>query len=143
MTLTNLHDKDLWDKIGRLIAEIRYEGIFCIEFLIGQDDELYFLEINLRNSGWSYASTCAGMNMPYLWAISTLNGGISQEAYKEIPPNFKAMVEWADFKTRVMGKQISILKWMKELRNCQCLFYYNKKDKAPFWSSVKSRLSRL
>lgn len=140
MTLTNLHDKELWDKIGRLIAEIGYEGIFCIEFLIGQDDKLYFLEINLRNSGWSYASTCAGMNMPYLWAVSTLKKTIPQEVYKEIPDNFKAMVEWADFRTRVMGKKISMLKWFKELKDCQCLFYYNKKDKAPFWSTVISRL---
>lgn len=142
MTLSNLRDKDLWNKIGSLIADINYEGIFCIEFLIGKDDKLYFLEVNLRNSGWSYASTCAGMNMPYLWALSTLKGKISQRAYKEIPENFKAMVEWTDFKTRVLGRKITLRKWFKELRSCQCLFYYNKKDKAPFWSFAVSRLGR-
>lgn len=140
MTLTNLHDKELWNKIGGLIAEIKYEGIFCIEFLIGKDDKLYFLEVNLRNSGWSYASTCAGMNMPYLWALSTLKGKIPQKAYKEIPKDFKAMVEWTDFKTRVLGKQVNIVKWFKEMKNCQCLFYYNKKDRAPLWSYMLSRL---
>lgn len=143
MTLTNLHDKDLWNRIGGLIKEIGYEGIFCIEFLVGQDGQLYFLEVNLRNSGWSYASTCAGMNMPYLWAVSMLKGEIPQDAYKKIPDHFKAIVELADFKTRVMGKHISLGKWIKELKSCQCYFYYNKNDKAPFWSSITSRVKQL
>lgn len=142
MTLSNLENKELYDQIHNLIKYIQYNGIFCIEFLVGEDGKLYFLEVNLRNSGWSYASTKAGMNMPYYWIVSMLNGKIPDEAYCEIPENFKAMVELSDFKTRVLGRQVNIIKWIKEMMQCKCLFYYNKEDPKPFWSTIKSKLFR-
>lgn len=142
MTLKNLDDKELFEQIQGLIKHIQYNGIFCIEFLVGDDGKLYFLEVNLRNSGWSYASTKAGMNMPYNWIIAMLNGKISDNAYCRIPENFKAMVEISDFKTRVIGGRTNIINWIKEMRQCQCLFYYNKQDQAPFWSAIKSRMVR-
>lgn len=141
-TIKNLEDQQLWNQIHNLIKTIKYNGIFCIEFLVGDDGKLYFLEVNLRNSGWSYASTCAGMNMPYYWCISMLEGSIPQEAYSTIPENFKAMVEISDFKTRVIGRQINLFKWIHQMRQCSCLFYYNKQDTKPFWSSIISKMRR-
>lgn len=139
-TLKNLDDEVLWNQIHALIKYIRFNGIFCIEFLIGEDGKLYFLEVNLRNSGWSYASTCVGMNMPYYWIKSMINGNIPPEAYCRIPENFKAMVEISDFKTRVIGRQVSLFEWIKEMRHCQCLFYYNKYDLKPFWYALKAKI---
>ena len=47
------------EKLKEILKEIGYEGIFEIEFLVDENDQLWFCEINFRNSTWSYASTCA------------------------------------------------------------------------------------
>lgn len=67
MTVSNLENDDLKTKLKNMIEDIGFEGIFEIEFLIDQDNSLYFLEINFRNSTWSYASTVAGMPLPIIW----------------------------------------------------------------------------
>ena len=58
-----------------MLEEIGFEGIFDAEFLIGPDDKYYFLEINFRNTTWSYASDVLGMPLAYTWVKSTLGGG--------------------------------------------------------------------
>lgn len=57
-------DEILAEKISKLLKVTHFSGIFDIEFLIGEDDELYFMEINFRNSGCSYACTDGGFNLP-------------------------------------------------------------------------------
>ena len=125
-------DQTLTEKIKKVIQGSNFTGIFCIEFLIGQDDELYFLETNYRNSGWSYAFTFGGFNLPFRWAVSTLEKKLYLEDfnYKE---SFNVMQEMADFKDRVVGRRVSPFKWFKEFRNCDCTFFYNKLDTKPFW----------
>lgn len=73
MYFTPFLDKELTDKITNIIRGAKFSGIFCIEFLVGQNNELYFLEVNFRNSGWSYAFTYGGFNLPFRWAVSTLD----------------------------------------------------------------------
>ena len=50
------------------------------------------------------------------------------------------MVEISDFKTRVLGKKIGLRQWVREMRECDCTFYYNKEDKKPFWTAIVSKL---
>ena len=57
MWLEQIDNEVLIKKIKEIIRKSNYTGVFCIEFVIGQDDELYFIEVNYRNSGWSYAFT--------------------------------------------------------------------------------------
>lgn len=61
--------------------------IFSVDFIKGKDGILYFLEVNFRNSAWSYPSTCAGVNLPYLWIKSTLSGKleIDEVRIKKMP----------------------------------------------------------
>lgn len=68
MVVSNATDDKLKNTLEKMISEIGYEGIFEVEFMIDQNEELWFLEINFRNSTWSYASTKVGMNLPYLWS---------------------------------------------------------------------------
>ena len=56
------------------MSEIGFEGVYSIEFLIDQNDNYWFCEINFRNSTWSYAATVAGMPLPILWAEAMLTG---------------------------------------------------------------------
>lgn len=129
----NFNNKFLQDALSGMIKEIGFSGIFEIEFLIDQDDTLYFGEINFRNATWSYASTVAGMPLPVLWAKAELEGGFdSKKIYKEIPEGFYAMVEPIDYGKRVGTGMINAMEWAADFKNANCTYYYNKDDPEPF-----------
>lgn len=137
-TLKNCKDVEIYNAVKKIMTEIGFEGIFTIEFLVGLNNELYFLEINFRHSAWGYASTCLGMNLITNWARGMIEGQLPKNIYREIPNNYVAMVELPDFKNRVLKNHMNPIKWFKEMKKCQCLYYYNKKDPKPFWSAVFS-----
>jgi len=132
MKVSNVDDMDLSRKIKKMIKEMNYEGIFDGEFMIGKDNEIYFLEINLRPNAFNYASTCAGMNVPYIWAKSMIEGYVDEGYYKPIPDGFCAMVENSDFKDRVLTRKVSIFKWLHDFNKSQCHFFFNVRDMMPF-----------
>lgn len=141
-TLKNCNNIKIQEAVINIMSEIKFEGIFTIEFLIGKDGQLYFIEINFRHSAWGYASTCLGMNLITNWAFGMINKKLKDRIYKEIPQNYMAMVELPDFKNRVIKNHMSPIKWFKEMRKCSCLYYYNKQDPKPFWSAIKSIILR-
>ena len=140
MTVENFARQDIKTYLDEMYREIGFEGIFEIEFLVSDEDELYFGEINFRNSTWSYASTCAGMNLPYLWAKCMLQKKIDNSYYKDVPENFTAIVETTDFKERVIKKHYSIVKWLKDLKNSNCKYYIGKRDFRPIVAMILSRV---
>ena len=133
MTIFNFKDSSLGEKLNAMIREIKFEGIFSIEFLVDQKDELHFCEINFRNSTWSYAATCAGMNLPVLWAqcVSGECEFDSSSFTKKISSGFTALAELEDFRARVIKGKYLIFDWMKEFRNSSCRFYCGKGDLKP------------
>lgn len=141
-TLENNHNETIQDSLVKMMTEIGFEGIFSIEFLVGEDNKLYFIEINFRHSAWGYASTCLGMNLITNWAHGMIHREIASDIYKEIPQNYVAMVELPDFKNRVIKNHMNPFKWFKEMKECKCLYYYNKEDPKPFWSALASILLR-
>lgn len=64
MTAFNFKDKEILDGLNSMLAEIGFEGIFSIEFIIDQDDTCYFSEVNFRNSTWNYIATFIDMPIP-------------------------------------------------------------------------------
>lgn len=147
MTITNFKDEILTEKIRGILKESGYSGIFCVEFLVDEQDHLYFCEVNFRNSGWSYASTRAGMPLPILWAEACLGGLDTGACITEIPDGFTAIVEDADFDTRVRGGMIRLSQWLKEIYSCKCLFYTGQKDWKPLITylnaKVRGKLGRM
>ena len=121
-----------------MMAEIGFEGIFSIEFLIDQDDQMYFTEINFRNSTWSYASTCAGMNLPILWAESTLKNQVNMMEKKKIMNGFTAMVEPIDYSKRVLSNKISLFEWIADFKKANCTHYYVANDLDPYYEMVEN-----
>lgn len=134
MTVSNLKNDDLKTKLKSMIEDIGFEGIFEIEFLIDQDDSLYFLEINFRNSTWSYASTVAGMPLPIIWTKGMKGECTVSDCEVEIKEPFNAMVEFDDYRRRVKTGKISKMEWLKELKNAKCKYYLDKNDIKPFLS---------
>lgn len=136
MTVGSLHNEELRRKLSAMLAEVGFEGIFEIEFLVDQDDSLYFLEINFRNSTWSYASTVAGMPLPVLWAQGMLVPRVIDTARKEIAEPFCALVEIEDLRARLKTGRVSLFTWLRQWKDSPCKYYWGRKDCLPFYSAL-------
>ena len=138
MMCESLHDEKLKASLEGMLAEIGFEGIFEIEFLVDKDDNAYFLEINFRNATWSYASTRAGMPLPYIWVKGRLNGKIDKDDYKEVPGGFTAMVEPIDYAKRIELGVGTPGEWLADFKKANCGFYYSEDDLEPFYEMVRN-----
>lgn len=142
MTCKNFDRPDILNGLKGMMREIGFEGIYEIEFLLDENDDLYFLEINFRNSTWSYASTRAGMPLPVLWSKYMLTKKIDLNCVKRIPKGFTAMVEPQDFKVRVSGKQIGVFTWIRDFMKADCRYFWGKHDLGPIIYLVKRKIRR-
>lgn len=141
MVLKPFLDEKVMSHVKAILKDVGFTGIFSVEFLIDQDDNLYFLEVNFRNSTWSYAYTCGGYNMPYLWAKAMLEGKLDLSSKKPLN-EFTAMVEPDDFVENVLKKhKVGFFQWVKEVRSAKC-YYWNAEDQSPFWHYLWMRLWR-
>lgn len=133
-------DDDLKDKISRIIRAAKYSGIFEVEFLIDENNEKWFLEVNFRLPLSNYACTFGGENLPVLWAKSVLSSVIENDGELTKRSSFSFMNEVADFMASVVSKEISLRRWIKDLRHCDCLLLYHKNDTKPFYFYMINRL---
>lgn len=132
-------DKELLKKLNAMLEEIGFEGVWEIEFLVDKEDNLWFLEINFRNSTWSYASTVAGNPLPYLWCEAMLSGKAPKP--KEFEP-FMAMVEPIDYAKRVEEGRCSLAEWLTDFKTAKCTYYYNEQDPEP-WNVLVNNWDKL
>ena len=132
MYFTPTRNKDLIDKITTLIKACKYTGCFEVEFLVDNNDKLWFLEVNFRFAMSNYAVTFGGVNYPLTWAKSLLENKIQMNS--EIKEYFTAINEAQDFGQSVVGKKVSLLQWIQDIHNADMLFYYNPKDSKPAWA---------
>lgn len=130
MDVFEFDNKKVFNSLKNMLHEIGFEGVFSIEFLVDNNDKLWFLEVNFRNSTWSYASTVAGMSLPYLWASSMEEKKIPTGAYVGFEP-FEAMVEPIDYGKRVETKRVSLPEWLFDFKRAKCAYYFNEKDPGP------------
>ena len=142
MDVFEFDNKYVFNALKNMMTEIGFEGVFSIEFLIDKDDNLWFSEVNFRNSTWSYSSTVVGMPLPYLWALAMKEGKIPDKSYKHFD-KFEAMVEPIDYGKRVDTKKISLAEWLFDFKRAKCTYYYNELDPKPFdtviqkWDDLK------
>ena len=143
MVHKTFRDQSIQTFLERMFSEIGFEGIFSIDALIDENDEKYFLEINYRNSAWSYASTKLGMNLPLLWAKGMAFGDIGTNVRKEVPEHYIALSELMDFNMRVRKYHyISPFKWFIGVLRANCLYLWNWKDIKPAIIAWISKFSR-
>lgn len=127
-----------------MFAEIGFEGVFEVEFIEDTDGRLWFLEINFRNSTWSYVCTKLEMPLPIIWAEGMIEGGFPPGSLMPVPPGFRALAEVPDFEQRVRRfKMIGVAEWIRSVRSADCLFFYSAKDIKPFLSVWVSKLIGL
>ena len=113
--------------------DVGYEGIFEVEFMEDGDGKLWFLEINFRNSTWSWASTKVGMPLPVIWIKGMMEENISKNVIRKVPKGFRALAEQPDFFFRVRReKMISLFEWLKLVKTADCLMIHLTKSHVSF-----------
>ncbi|MCQ2346540.1 MAG: ATP-grasp domain-containing protein [Paludibacteraceae bacterium] len=133
-------NEDIKQKLTAMIQKANYSGIFDAEFLQKQNGDLVFLEVNWRTGMYNYNHTVAGVNLPFLWAKSTIDGKIDYANIKPTMPTYTAMDEmsFAD----VLRKPKRLIQWLKALHKADVLFYYHYKDRRPCWIAWKHFFKR-
>ena len=123
-------DEEFKARITQLIQKANYSGIFDAEFIQDKQGNLYFLEVNWRTGMYNYNHTYEGINLPYLWAKSTIEGNINTQDIQVKNINYTALCELTSFGDALRHPK-KIPNWIREIRTADVLYYYNKKDKYP------------
>ena len=118
---------------------IGYQGIFEFEFIVDENDELYFMENNFRNSGYSYAATSLGMPLPLLWMEAMEKGIIDENIRRTVKDGFTFMEDFSDFNARVLKKRIGLAQWIKEYKQCDCHLMVAEKEKTVYYRYLLNR----
>lgn len=139
----NVDDKSFIEKASGMIREMKLEGIFEFEFMVGEDGELYFLEINLRNTANGWTTTVVGMPSATLWCESMIQGKIPDGCYKKIPEGCTTMAECFDYDTRVKSGMISRKEWMKQYKATNAKLYRGRNDYKPFFLFMWYKLTKM
>lgn len=138
-----LTDHSLEQKIKDMVRMANYSGVFEAEFIVDNNTELRFLEINFRFPLSNYACTFGGVNLPVLWAQSVLSGEIHRENIHPTKKFFSFMNEVPDFMQSVRRKKVSFHQWFRELKTADCLLLFNRDDIYPFISYIVHSLFAL
>lgn len=128
------------DCCQKFVRACNYSGLFSLEFLREKGGKDYFLEINFRNDGNAYSVTAAGINLPYIWVIASLNLDYGYEINRKITPTL-VMPELVDVSQMLAGN-VSFIKWLKDIKDTDCFIYYNNKDRRPFYYEL-SKMVRM
>lgn len=138
MTVKNFDNEQVYESLKGMFSDIGFDGVFSVEFLIDENDNLYFSEINFRVSTWSWASTIAGMNLPYLWGETVTSGKVPENITKTIPDDFTALVEPIDYGKRVDTGKITPAEWLVDFKNADVTYYYDKDDAEPYYMMMRN-----
>lgn len=131
--------QNIIDNCKRLIRTIGYEGLFGIEFIVSKN-EYYYIETNLRNDATTYSVAVAGCNLIGAFIQHSLSGNtdLSQYCIKEI----YSIVEFRDFNNVLRGK-INLFKWLIEVFNSKCKYYYDSQDIMPFLINLRMKMASM
>ena len=110
-----------------------YHGPFSVEFLHTKEGRNFFMEVNFRNDGLAYASTCAGANLHALYMDSTRK------------------IDWRKFrKTYMMNYSIDLLyvkegdiplwQWIKDVIRTRCFINVCFSDLGPVLAYYKHKI---
>lgn len=126
--------QQLAEKISHYLKDIEYSGNFSAEFLYSKGN-YYFLEINLRNDGTSWLSTCSGYNLPDMVCRSFFDDNVSMDCFKFRPMYYMDIL--SDF-CYVWKGTVRFRSWIKQFGKNTCYSNYNPRDWKPFYRIVKS-----
>lgn len=124
-------------ELNAMFKELKFNGIFEVEFLVTQEDELVFLEINFRQTAWNHTFTRMGYCLEKIWMDSTLKGCLVTD---EGTRRYNLLSEFGDYNQFVRSGKVSLRQWLKDIKSADNFQYYNKYDKGPFYSYIRRML---
>lgn len=127
--------------LSQLIQKAHYNGIFDAEFIQDKDGKVYFLEVNWRTGMYNYNHLLEGINLPYLWAKSTIEGHIDINSISVKPIKYVAFDEINAF-TECLRHPSLFFEWLRQYRLADVLYFGNKLDTQPtriFWQNMFKR----
>lgn len=134
-------NQELNEKVQKIIKDMGFSGIFEAEFLVDEQDRLWFLEINPRCTALLYLSNNASMPPAVIWALRTMGLPYPFEQCNcQLP--ISGISEFDDLRVRVLSGRISFSSWIRDLKACQCFCYYDPDDRQPFFSELLAMIKR-
>lgn len=142
------HEGDvLFGKLKTLLQKIGFSGVFEVEFIIAENNELFFLEINFRDTMWNHAFTQMGINLNKIWAESELAGHLEVGDSRITTSPHLFMTEFGDYGRYVKSGQLKLSEWWKDFRRCKTCMIYDKTDLKPllvyFYLIVVRKFERI
>ena len=125
-----LENKQIIEGISNLIKSIGYVGLFSVEMMHCENDgKFYFTEVNLRNDGAQSFIFKYGVNLPLIHVNDLL--GLPMPNSEELRPGYYIW-DMHHMKS-LLSREISLLKWMKEIKDSRGFLMYDSKDRRPFF----------
>lgn len=127
-----LTDEAIINPITKLVKQIGYVGLFSVEMMHNREDnKFYFTEINLRNDGANSFVYKYGVNLP-LFHIKDLSGQPFPQQSDNTTNSGFYLWDMHHFMSLLHG-DISIAKWLLELKMSKGFLTYFSEDKKPFF----------
>lgn len=123
------------DALKVFLDQADYHGPFSAEFLHTRDGKNYFMEVNFRNDGLAYVSTCAGANLHALYADKMYE--IDWEKVKKT-----YMMNHSLDLLYVKKKELSFWRWFRDFLRTRCFINICFSDLGPAIAYYKSKLFR-
>lgn len=121
--------------ISLFLEKAGYYGPFSVEFL-HKEGKNYFMEVNFRNEGLTYAATVAGANLHALYVDTQF-----QINHNLVRPTY--MMNYSLDFLYVKEGEITLWAWIKDFLKTRCFINFNRKDMAPtiyyYWNKVKRK----
>lgn len=130
------NDYELEHKVADLMRKTCYTGIFEIEFIRDKSGEMFFLEINFRNTMFNHSCAEYGVNILWLFAKWTLENHINASDYSKKEKKHYVMYEFDDLKESVLQGNVSLWKWLKDFIHADSYLYIDRNDMNPFYSLI-------
>lgn len=132
-------DDDLEQKVAAFMQKIQYTGIFEVEFIVDNQGNRYFLEMNLRNTMFNHACANCGINILWLFAKWTINDHIDADDVTFDNRNPYVMYELDDLKSSVLSGQLGFWSWVRDFRKTGSFLYLDRHDMGPFWALLRRK----
>lgn len=117
--------------IDKFLKKANYHGPFSVEFLY-RNGKYYFMEVNFRNDGLAWASTCAGANLHALYADP------SRPRPRNIRPTY--MMNYSIDLLYVKEGDISRWQWLRDFLRTSCFINISFRDLGPVLAYYRSKL---